>query len=118
MQERRRFPRVEVSAPIFARRMSRDPALARGTTIIGTLINASRGGVAFGTDDGVEPGDLVELAVRTEDGSAPLQRYARVVACMEDVAHGQVVRCEFTEPTETLDWVAGLEPAPARSDEQ
>ena len=80
-RERRLFPRVDVSAPIFARPLSRDPQLARGDAIGGALLNASRGGVAFACPEAVSPGDLVELAVRTGDGSAVLERYGRVVAC-------------------------------------
>lgn len=114
MQERRRFPRVEASAPLFARPLSRDPALARGTSVVGSLIDASRGGVAFACDEAVEVGDLVQLDVRNEDGRAVLERFGRVVACAEDIAHGHVVRCAFVEPTATLDWVGELEIAPAR----
>ena len=90
MQERRRFPRVEASAPLFARPLSRDPALARGTSLVGSLIDASRGGVAFACDEAVEVGDLVQLDVRNEDGRAVLERFGRVVACAEDLAHGHV----------------------------
>jgi hypothetical protein len=119
LTDRRRFPRVELTAPIFARRRSRDPSLAQGTTVIGTLVNASRGGVAFGCDEPLETGDLVELAVRAADGSAPLDRYAHVVACDEDLAHRHLVRCAFVEPTDTLDWVGELDvepaPGPART---
>ena len=111
--ERRRFPRVELTAPIFARRHSRDPALSQGTTVIGTLVNASRGGVAFGCDEQLETGDLVELAVRAADGTSPLDRYAHVVACDEDLAHRHLVRCSCVEPTDTLDWVGELDVEPA-----
>jgi hypothetical protein len=114
MQERRRFPRVEASAPVFARSLSRDPALARGAALLGSLIDASRGGVAFACDQPVEIGDLVQLDVRNEDGRAVLERFGRVVACNEDLAYGHVVRCAFVEPTATLDWVGDLEIAPAR----
>jgi hypothetical protein len=113
-RERRRFPRVEVSAPVAARVLSRDPALARGATVSGSLLNASRGGVAFAADEDVEPGETVELAVRTADGAAPLQRRARVVGCERDIAHGRVVRCVFEEPTDSLDWVAELRVEPPR----
>ncbi len=112
--ERRRFPRVEVSAPVAARLLSRDAALASGATITGSLLNVSRGGVAFAADEHVESGETVELAVRTADGAAPLQRRARVVACEQDIAHGRVVRCVFDEPTASLDWVAGLRVEPPR----
>lgn len=116
-RERRLFPRVDVSAPIFARPLSRDPQLARGDAIGGVLLNASRGGIAFACPEAVSPGDLVELAVRTGDGSPVLERYGRVVAC-ERVADETVVRCSFVEPTRDLTWVDALlgeasDPAPA-----
>jgi hypothetical protein len=114
MQERRRFPRVEAWAPVFARPLSRDPGLARGAALIGSLLDASRGGVAFACDGPVELGDLVQLDVRNQGGRSVLERYGRVVDCAADVAHGHVVRCSFVEPTSTLDWVGELEVAPAR----
>ena len=115
-RERRLFPRVDVSAPIFARPLARDPHLARGDAIGGALLNASRGGVAFVCPEAVSPGDLVELAVRTGDGSAVLERYGRVVAC-DRLAAETVVRCSFVEPTRDMTWIDALlgetDPAPA-----
>ncbi len=108
MQDRRRFPRVEVSAPLFARRAGGESALARGAAVTGSLLNASRGGVAFLADEPVAPGELVALSIRTEDGSAVLERYARVIGCDAETEHGLVVRCAFIEPTAGLDWVGAL----------
>ena len=106
-RERRLFPRVDVSAPIFARPLSRDPQLARGDALSGVLLNASRGGVAFACPTPVSTGDLVELAVRTGDGSAVLERYGRVVAC-DQLADETVVRCSFVEPTRDMTWIDAL----------
>ena len=113
MDDRRRYPRVEVSAPVFARRAGGETPLARGTAVTGSLLNASRGGVAFLADEAVEPGELVQLSIRTEDGSAVLDRYARVVGCDADPEHGLVARCAFIEPTAALDWIGALALGPA-----
>ena len=112
--ERRRFPRVEVRAPVAARDVTRDGGLAGGATVSGSLLNASRGGVAFAADDVVDPVAAVELVVRTADGTRALQRRARVIACTQDIAHGLVIRCVFDEATESLDWVAALVVEPPR----
>ena len=81
------------------------------------LLNASRGGIAFSCPETVSTGDLVELAVRTGDGSAVLERYGRVVAC-DRLADESVVRCSFVEPTRDMTWIDALlgeasDPAPA-----
>jgi hypothetical protein len=102
------FPRVALQAPVFARSMARTPGLAHGATFDGRLLNASRGGVAFAAHAPVEPGELVELAVRLPDGEAVLERYGRVVGCDDHPEHTIVVRCQFVEPTRDEGWISAL----------
>ena len=102
------FPRVALQAPVFARSMARTPGLAHGATFDGRLLNASRGGVAFASDEPVAPGELVELAVRLPDGEPVLERYGRVVGCDDHPEHTIVVRCQFVEPTRDEAWISAL----------
>ena len=116
-RERRLFPRVDVSAPIFARPLARNPHLARGDAIGGALLNASRGGVAFVCPEAVSPGDLVELAVRTGD-EVPRSWSATAASSRATGAPREtVVRCSFVEPTRDMTWIDALlgeiDPAPA-----
>jgi hypothetical protein len=107
-RERRMFPRVAVQAPIFARPMSRTAGLAAGETLDGVLLDASRGGIAFASDEPVATGELVELAVREPDGTALLERYGRVVGCDAHPEHTLVVRCAFVEPTRDQSWIEAI----------
>jgi len=102
------FPRVALQAPVFARPVSRDPALAAGATLDGMLLDASRGGVAFEVPTQVTRGELVELVVRDGGGEALLERYARVVACEPHPDNQYLLRCAFVEPTRDEAWIAAL----------
>ena len=102
------FPRVAVQAPVFARPVSRDPALAAGSTLDGMLLDASRGGVAFEVRTEVARGELVEVVVRAEAGEPLLERYARVVACEPHPDNEFLLRCSFVEPTRDEAWIEAL----------
>ncbi len=102
------FPRVAVQAPVFARPVSRDPALSSGATLDGMLLDASRGGVAFEAPSEVARGELVEVVVRAESGDALLERYARVIACEPHPDNEFLLRCAFVEPTRDEAWIAAL----------
>jgi hypothetical protein len=116
--ERRRFARVRVRAPLFARVVSRSLALSAGGVVDGVLIDASRGGVAFAAHDPLAIDDVVEISVERPDRSGVLAHVrARVVAVEPGAADDLVVRCEFTEPTNDEHWISQLlaaAPAPAR----
>jgi hypothetical protein len=106
--ERRLFPRVAVKAPVFARRISQDRALAGGAELDGMLLDASRGGVAFEARQRVSRGELVELAVVDRNG-AGLRTFARVIACEPHPDNEFLVRCAFVEPTPDASWIASLQ---------
>jgi hypothetical protein len=106
--ERRQHARVTAHAPHFVRGITRSEGLRGG--IEGTLLNASRGGVAFATTQPVRSGDLVELTVRPPAGEPCLHgMYARVVGTAAHPEYDLVVRCEFVEPTASEEWLSGLE---------
>jgi hypothetical protein len=88
--------------------MSRTPGLAHGETFDGRLLNASRGGLAFAASEPVAPGELVELAVRSAEGEAVLERYGRVIGCDPHPDYELVVRCQFVEPTRDEAWMSAL----------
>src|SRR4051812_7917295 len=97
--ERRRFPRVRVPAPVFARVDSRSVALSAGGVVDGVLVDASRGGVAFAAYDPLRVGDVVEISVERPDRTGLLARVdARVVEVDASAADEVVVRCAFAEP--------------------
>src|SRR3954454_6532789 len=98
--ERRRFPRVRVRAPLFARVLTHSDALSRGGIVDGVLVDASRGGVAFAARDQLAVGEAVEISVERVDRTGVLARVdARVVGIEEGPADDVIVRCAFAEPT-------------------
>jgi hypothetical protein len=113
--ERRRYPRVRVRAPLFARVRPQSRALGAGGVVDGRLIDVSRGGIAFLAEEELTVGDVIELAVEREDRVGILAHVdARVVGVQPDGDDECVVRCAFAEPTADEHWIERLiESAPA-----
>jgi hypothetical protein len=107
--ERRRYPRVRVRAPLFARVRPRSRALGAGGVVDGRLLDVSRGGLAFRAEDPLTVGDEIELAVEREDRVGILAHVdARVVGVEMDDGEECVVRCAFAEPTADERWIERL----------
>jgi hypothetical protein len=107
--DRRRYPRVRVRAPLFARVLPRSDALGAGGVVDGLLIDASRGGVAFAAHDPLAVGDVVEISVERRDRVGVLAHVdARVVAVEPGADHDVVVRCAFADPTADEIWIERL----------
>lgn len=113
--ERRLHPRVRVSTPLALRPMTRSAALVLGEGVLGDLVDASRGGVAFSTPSPLVPGDLVEIEVRSADGDVVLiGPYGRVLHVAEGSKGRFVVRCAFASETADEGWLEQI--AARRSD--
>jgi PilZ domain len=107
--ERRRYPRVRVRAPMFARVRPQSRALGAGGVVDGRLLDVSRGGVAFLAEETLTVGDVVELAVEREDRVGILAHVdARVVGVDQRREDACVVRCAFAEPTADEHWIERL----------
>jgi stage V sporulation protein SpoVS len=104
--ERRRFPRVRVRAPLFARVRPKSQALGAGGVVDGRLLDVSRGGLAFTAVDPLTVGDIVELAVERQDRVGILAHVdARVVGVQQDTGEDVIVRCAFAEPVADEHWI-------------
>ena len=115
--ERRRYPRVRVRAPLFARVLPQSEALGAAGVVDGVLLDASRGGVALAAHDPLAVGDLVELSVERRDRAGVVAHVdARVVAVEDDPTHDVVVRCAFAEPSADELWIERLLEAVASTD--
>ena len=104
--ERRKHPRVRVRTPLALRPMTRSAALVLGEGVLGDLVDASRGGVAFSTQSPLVAGDLVEIEVRGADGAVVLSGpYGRVLEVAESAKGRFVVHCAFANETPDDAWL-------------
>jgi succinyl-diaminopimelate desuccinylase len=107
--DRRAYPRVRAEAPLFLRTMTRSAGLREGP-LVGRLIDASRGGVAFASNQPVRPGDIIEVQIDTPAGDPCLSGvYARIVATRPHPEHDLVVHCQFTDPLGSDSWLSNLQ---------
>jgi hypothetical protein len=106
--ERRREPRILAQAPLEVSALV--PSAEPRRTVWGRLLDASRGGLAFATEDEVEPGELLEISVARLDGEACLSK-VEVQVVASHLWEGDVVaHCQFVSGPQAEAWLETLAP--------
>src|SRR5262249_4965042 len=102
-RERRTAPRVIASRPTEV--AARD---AQPRTVWGRLIDASAGGIAFISEDPVQPGELLELSVTALDGSRHLEGVVAQVVGTRVQYGDHVAHCAFVGQGPPESWPGSL----------
>jgi ribosomal protein S12 len=110
VSERRREPRVLAQNPLEV--SARVPSNAIRRVLFGRLVNASRGGIAFISEDDVEIGELFEVAISGLDGRTCLQSVHVQVVAKHAEEGDHVAHCAFVSPVGSDDWLAALQRRP------
>ena len=104
--ERRREHRVVATAPLEV--SARGPSVEVRRVLFGRLVNASRGGIAFITEDDVEQGELFEVAINSLDGEPCLANVHVQVVGTHDEEGDHVAHCAFVAPRHSDEWLLAL----------
>ncbi len=90
--ERRRFPRLRSSCSLRVKRVG--AAMGPGDGIDAVAVNISGGGLAYTSEEAVQPGEFLAVEMKLPEFPSPIVALGRAAWC-EAAAQGHEVGVEF-----------------------